>query len=455
MKTSGFRLEGPSLQRLLLPMVVLTIAAVAADCAPGTATAHPNTMALLSPAQSAPSPEWTTPSSLRRVNPSPLGTAESSPVFEPSLSPAPQTAVGRTGHTATLLRDGRVLIAGGQGGTKILASAELYDPKTGKFTLTGSLETARTDHTATLLADGRVLIAGGYNSTQGLLNSVELYDPKTGTFSSTKPMTTARSYQTATLLRTGRVLLIGGVNSTPATAPAELYDPATGAFSATGSMTATEYVVTATLLATGSVVVTGSLFDMTVPTYRASAEVYDPASGTFRPAGPMSALRFGGETATLLSSGQILIVAGYNESGFPEATAELYDPTAGSFHALGTVSPRSNHTATLLQDGRVLIAGGLSWSLDTGGSFTASAEIYDPASGRFVSTGSMMIARRSQTATLLPDGRVLIAGGEDDDGGIGTLDPASTGGLCSLPSAELYDPVSGTFSPTGSMTDAP
>lgn len=240
----------------------------------------------------------------------------------------------------------------------------------------------------------------------------------------------------------------------PTTAWAVLYDPATGTFRATGSMAATQYVATATMLSNGSVLVTGSLFDMSLPAYRPSAEIYDPASGTFKPAGPMSALRFGGVTATLLSNGLVLIVDGYNESGFSLASAELYNPTANSFDALSAPTPRSGHTATLLADGRVLIAGGLSWNLETGGVFTASAEIYDPASGRFNATGSMMIARRDQTATLLLDGRVLVAGGEDDVGGIGTVDPSSTSELSSLPSAEVYDPTTGAFSPTGPMPDA-
>jgi len=373
----------------------------------------------------------------------------------PTASPPQQTSVGRTGHTATLLRDGRVLIVGGQGGTTIFASAELYDPKTGKFTATGSMTTARTDHTATLLSDGRVLIAGGYNATGGLLNSAELYDPKTGEFSSTKPMTTARFHQVATLLPNGRVLLVGGVNSAPATAWAEIYDPATGKFSATGSMVATEYVVTATLLANGSVLVTGSLFDMAVPTYRPSAEIYQPTSGTFKLAGSMSALRFDGATATLLSNGQVLIVGGSDEAGFSAASAELYEPKENLFRSLGPIPPRTDHTATLLADGRVLIAGGDGVTIQSGGFFNASAEIYDPRTETFSSTGSMEISRARQTATLLPDGHILLAGGVDDIGGIGTLDPASTSDLSSLPLVELYDPTTGTFSPTASLTDAP
>jgi hypothetical protein len=324
----------------------------------------------------------------------------------------------RSGNTATLLADERVLVAGGIRETLIdnvdtttyLASAELYDPTTGTFSPTGSMATVRNDGTATLLSDGRVLIAGGLGGELGLLASAELYDPATGTFSPTGSMVIAVQGATATSLSDGRVLIAGGSgDSTGLLASAELYDPKTGTFSPTGSMTVGRAGTTATLLSDGHVLVAGG------GNAGASAELYDPATGTFSQTGSMTTAR-AGASATVLSNGRVLVAGGGGDAnaGEPLASAELYNPASGTFSSTGSmVSAHSGQFATRMPDGRILIAGGetnrvtdlLMWASST------SAELYDPTTGKFRQTGSTAAAHDGGTATLLADGRVLVVGG--------------------------------------------
>jgi hypothetical protein len=304
--------------------------------------------------------------------------------------------VARDGHTATRLLDGRVLIAGGG-----VASAELYDPASQMFTATtGSMTIARSAHCATLLANktlpnyGKVLVTGGGSQT------AELYDPAVGTFTATTgSMVALRLGQTATLLQNGQVLIAGGE-----TASAELFNPSTATFTATGSMTVSRSAHSATLLPDGRVLIAGGVQDVgrgTVPIPlspgAASAELYDPATGTFTATGSMSEGRTG-HTATLLDDGIVLVTGTDN-------TAELFSPGAGTFSGVGALSTGYGATATLRTNGTVLVAGGHPYlSL-------ATAQLFAPESGGFVATGSLITARDGHTATLLVDDTVLIAGG--------------------------------------------
>ena len=313
------------------------------------------------------------------------------------------------------------------------------------FTPTGDTNEPRGQHTATLLSNGKVLVAGGFvlkPYCSAGIDSAELYDPSAGTFSSTVSMSVPRYAQTSTLLANGDVLVAGGftydqsgcseADASPAVKSAELYDHALGSFEPTGSMAEERGGHTATLLADGKVLVAGgSNTDSFKLLYQydegsVAAEVYDPATGVFTPAGNMTAGRIG-HTATLLADGKVLITGGWTSSS-PVATAELYDPFTGTFSATGSMtSARGAHTATILPDGGVLITGGIFDSTNAG---SDTAEIYDPSTGSFAATGSMEVARRSHTATLLPNKTVLVVGG------------GSKG-------AEIFDPATNSFSLTG------
>ncbi|MEY2509690.1 MAG: hypothetical protein QOE26_453 [Verrucomicrobiota bacterium] len=333
-------------------------------------------------------------------------------------------ATPRLEHSATLLPNGKVLVAGGFDSSfyNVLTSAELYDPASGTWTPTGDMHNPRTDHRAILLPNGKVFVdhAGG-NSTQVSRNVVELYDPASGTWTETD--FGGLPNETVTLLPNGKVLLAGGRTYPDVSGSAQLYDPASGTVVATGSLGTARAWHTATLLANGKVLVTGGATGQTITSGPlTSAELYDPTSGTWTATGSLSAVRYS-STTTLLPDGKVLVAGGSNSSGFL-ASAELYDPTSGTWTATGSLSSgRSGHSATLLPNGKVLVVGG---GGDSG--FLASAESYDPASGTWSVSGSLVTTRQSHTATLLPNGKVLIAGGSNDTG--------------ALASAELYGPQS-------------
>ena len=345
-------------------------------------------------------------------------------------APTGSMAVARAGHTATLLQNGMVLIAGGSIGSGSTATAELYDPAAGIFTATGSMTTARVFHTATLLPNGMVLVAGGRTTmaaASGInIATAELYDPAAGTFTATNSMSVPRSEHTATLLRNGKVLIAGGNASvTTSNVSAELYNPVAGTFAATGSMTVAREQHTATLLSSGAVLITGGCTNFangSLPSCYESgiAELYDAAIGTFAATGSMTVSR-SRHTATLLQDGTVLVAG--RPSANANASAEAYDPSARSFTATGSMTAaRYSHTATLLSDGKVLVAGGAS----VGVKALVGTELYDAKAGVFAAARDMTVARVDHAATLLTNGKVLITGGLD-----GKLNP--------LASAELYE----------------
>jgi hypothetical protein len=339
-------------------------------------------------------------------------------------------------HTATLLPDNKVLVAYGSNSSAYtdatgyvgLSSIEVYDTGTGTFTeIVGEDGVGIFGHTATRLPNGTVLLAGGFvNSVWGYSGSTSdngagLYDSATGVFSGTGNMTANRGGHTATLLANGKVLIAGGADQDPTgtgLASAELYDPSTAVFTQTGNMAVGRFLHTATLLQNGKVLVVGGALTSTSDPV-ASAELYDSVTGSFTMTGAMATAREQ-HTATLLADGRVLIVGGTTPTGTgdlqPTATVEIYDPSTGSFSVTGSMAEaRSLHTATLLPSGNVLVAGGVVEN--------STAELYDPATGSFSITGGMEIGRSGHTATLLPNGSVLVAGG---------------GIFSGLASAELY-----------------
>jgi hypothetical protein len=373
-------------------------------------------------------------------------------------SPGSFTATGkmvtpRYRHTTTLLPDGRVLIAGGDScycANDAEASAELYDSVSGTFAATGSMTSPRNGHTATLLPNGKVLIAGGLPIDSGgySLASAELYDPANGTFTATGDMTVERSFHTATLLNSGKVLIAGGfrrvADSFSNPIRAELYDPATGTFAATGDMNE-PFCDTATLLTNGKVLITrGIIYDPVsdLESFVRHAELYDPATGTFAFTGDMTTFH-SGPTATLLLSGKVLIAGGdIGDGEGGSVSAELYDPVAGKFAATGNLRTGREQTATtLLPDGTVLFVGGHCLCVPVpGGGFDnlASAEIYNSTAEAFSGAGAMITGRDVLRATLLRNGRVLITGGNEYyPFNAGGRDP----GHPVVSTAELYTPA--------------
>jgi N-acetylneuraminic acid mutarotase len=333
------------------------------------------------------------------------------------------------GHTATLLPNGQLLVAGGFGNAGCLSSAEVCNPATGTWTTIGAMASARENHTATLLPNGQVLVAGGEGSSGYVLSGAELYNPVAGTWTATAgTMLAARENHTATVLPNGLVLVTGGYGSSGFLSSAELYNPTNGTWVATGSMKSVRENHTATLLPNGRVLVAGGFGSAG---FLSSAEFYDPAAGTWTKATGMLTSSRENHTATLLPNGQVLVAGGFGSDGFI-STSELYDSAAGTWTISTMVSARENHTATLLPNGQVLVTGGFSSA-----GYLSSAEQYIPTSGIWTATSNTMTsARENHTATMLPSGRVLVAGGQNGTSG-------------SLSSVELFDPTSAAWTVTG------
>jgi hypothetical protein len=384
----------------------------------------------------------------------------------------------------------KVLFTGGWNGSAALSSAEIYDPDTDAFTAAGSMTRARMEHRAITLFDGRVLITGGFNSAGTPTATAEIYDPSTGNFSATAGnMAAARAAHRVNTVADGKILITGGFGAGGAPlATAELFNPATGAFSPAGSLAQARARHGATVLPSGEVLVTGGNDGGGL---LASTEIYNPETDAFIP-GPALGQARQGHVSQLLSNGLVLISGGDNNPSTDWdiqtnllSSTELYDPATDTFATTGAkvnatsgglpyplwtgkllyagggtnqaelytpempgsletwvatgdvVTARTDALWNLLDDGTVFIVGGL----DSSGNPTASAESYDYLTGIFSATGSMATPRQQHRTVLLYTGKVLVTGGRPD----------ATPSPNALNSAELYDPVSGTFTPTGNM----
>lgn len=313
----------------------------------------------------------------------------------------PDLATVRGTASAVVLGDGDVLVAGGGVSAIALAAAEVFNPGTGQSTTVASLNQARRGHRAVVLKDGRVLATGGI-AEGALLASAEVYDPVRRAWSPTAPMSTPRLGHSLSLLGDGRVIAIGGtVPAGDAAAAAEAIRP------------------------------------------DASAEIYDPAKGTWAPAASMGSPRFE-HTSTPLADGRVLIAGGLGPGGDglrPLQSVEVYDPAANAFvRSTDLNEGRTNHAAAVLADGSVLVVGGAGGT--SGDVSLSSAEVFDPRQGSWTAVSRLAESRTGQTATALADGGVLVAGGES----------VSRGTRRSLSSAEVFDPSARTWRSAGSMS---
>jgi galactose oxidase-like protein/Kelch motif protein len=309
-------------------------------------------------------------------------------------------------HTATLLRNGKVLVAGGYSGplgTVVLASTELYDPATNRWSEAAPMLVPHASHTAALLPDGKVLVASGRSSAEDTVEA-ETYDPANNVWSKAGNLAVARTGATAIVLTGGKVLVIGGDAGT--NPPAELYDPATNSWSQLPN-TGAHHVNMAISLRNGRVLVLG---DISKWNYQFSAQ-YDPLSNTWYAIGrpPISMA-----SAVLLRNGKVLFVRKW-EPGGDTRLAELYDPASDSWAPAAPMEINGVWGIhTVLSSGRVLLTGGPitggNVACDTGSS-CPNAEVYDPARDAWTVTSGMATSRGEHTPTLLTNGKVLISGG--------------------------------------------
>lgn len=381
----------------------------------------------------------------RAVLPNPTG---DDPIVRVSKNSNWNTAgtmtTARSNHTSTMLPDQTVLLTGGSQGQLILPSSELFNTQTQTFALTkGQMNTPRSMHTANLLPNGRVLVAGGFTTnsvTTGTTATAEIYYSDTQVWLSTTAMSTSRESASSLLLGDGRVMVIGGFSNGTYLQSAEIFDPVTGLWSRTPDMQIARSKHTATLMQDGTVLVTMGVSTAGVlGTY----EIYNPTTNTWNGAQlpiPGAALSgaggLKGHAATLLPSGQLLISGG-NDGSRARGISAVYSPTTQTWVATPPVIPgpfdpmnvaHTDHTATLLPNGIVMVTGG-----NFGGGPAAQTETFDPSANFWSLTSALNTARAFHTTVVAPNGQVFAMGGTNNGSPTGS----------SLQSVESLPPYSG------------
>lgn len=331
-------------------------------------------------------------------------------------SDAGSMSTGRYAPTAIPLADGSVLVAGGYNfdSRQTLASAELFDPRSGKWQPAGAMDWDRDFAEAAPLPDGTYLVIGGYRENRGTTEVVERFDPRALRFTRAASLNEERELFTATPLRDGRVLVTAGYSTRRRRTldSMELFDPATGRWELLpGRLTEPRFGHAALLLPDGRVLIAGG---KVIPGERRalSLEIFDPATGQCARPGP--SLRAGRDrpTLSLIDAGpRVLIAGGSSESGTaPARESEIFNVATGELSAGPTLThERMAHTATRLPDGRLLLLGG--WN-DATKATVAEAEFYDPTANRFLVAGAQRLGRHDHAAVILRDGRILVAGGK-------------------------------------------
>ena len=348
-------------------------------------------------------------------------------------------------HTATALGNGKILVAGGYttNSTTTTSDCRLYTPSSNTWSSTGAMATARAEHSAIVLADGRVLVTGGYSGSASLSSS-EIYDPSLGTWSSATAMSSQRRNHASITMPNGLTLITGGRNdATPSgLSTVAIYNPANNSWTNGASLSTQRFRHSMTTAPNGRIIITGGLNTSGSPAvnnYLSSVEIYSPSGDNYYQGSNLPEGRRGHFTA-VLPNGNVLVAGGATGDNTISTTTKEYntgDQRSNTFTATGSLTTaRAYHTATLLNSGKFLIAGGYAGGSD----YFAGCELYDPSTGTWSSTGSLTLGRRDHEAVLLPTGKVLLTGGYNPGGGTAIK-----------VNSELFNPTTGTWGAATSM----